>query len=73
MYEYLSICMCSTCIWYLLKPEEGVRSPWNWIYRLLLATIWMLGAELKSSGRSAMNALNHWAISLASSSARSEI
>ena len=39
-------------------PKEGVRSHYKWLW----ATMWLLGIELKTSGR-AVNALNHWAIS----------
>lgn len=28
----------------------GCRSPWNWTYRQLLATLWMLGTEPRPSG-----------------------
>jgi hypothetical protein len=38
--------------------EEGIRSH----YRLLWATMWLLGIEHRSFGR-AVSALNHWAIS----------
>jgi hypothetical protein len=35
-------------------PEEGIRSPYKW----LLATMWLLGIELRTSG-GAVRALNH--------------
>jgi len=41
-------------------PEEGIGSH----YRRLWATMWLLGFELRASGR-AVSALNHWAISAA--------
>jgi hypothetical protein len=43
---------------YLCTPEEGIRSHYRWLW----ATMWLLGIELRTSGRSA-TALNHWAIS----------
>jgi len=39
-------------------PEGGIRSHYRWLW----AIIWLLGIELRSSGRSA-SALNHQAIS----------
>jgi hypothetical protein len=39
-------------------PEEGIRSPCLW------ATVWLLGIELKTSGR-AVSVLSNWVISLA--------
>jgi len=39
-------------------PEEGIRSHYRWLW----ATMWLLGIELRTSGR-AVGALNHWAIS----------
>jgi hypothetical protein len=41
-----------------VTPEEGIRSHYRW----LSATMWLLGIELRTSGR-AVSALNHWAIS----------
>ena len=43
-------------------PEEGIRSHYRWLW----ATMWLLGIELRTSGR-AVSALNHWAISPAHS------
>ena len=40
-------------------PEEGIRSHYRWLW----ATMWLLGIELRTSGRAAVSALNHWAIS----------
>jgi hypothetical protein len=45
------------CI-YTCMPEEGIRSHYRWLW----ATMWLLGIELRTSGR-AVGALNHWAIS----------
>ena len=39
-------------------PEEGIRSHYRWLWD----TMWLLGFELRTSGRAA-SALNHWAIS----------
>lgn len=39
-------------------PEEGIRSYYRWLW----ATMWLLGIELRTSGR-AVRALNHWVIS----------
>jgi hypothetical protein len=39
-------------------PEEGIRSHYRWLW----ATMWLLGIELRTSGR-AIGALNRWAIS----------
>jgi hypothetical protein len=39
-------------------PEEGTRSHYRWLW----ATMWLLGTELRTSGR-AVSALNLWAIS----------
>ena len=48
------------CCIYICMPEEGTRSSDRWLW----ATVWLLGLELRTSGRVA-NALNCWAISLA--------
>jgi hypothetical protein len=39
---------------YTYVPEEGIRSCYRW----LLAIMWLLGIELRTSGRAA-SALNH--------------
>jgi len=39
-------------------PEEGIRFCYRWLW----STMWLLGFELRTSGR-AVSALNHWAIS----------
>jgi hypothetical protein len=39
-------------------PEKGIRSHYRWLW----ATMWLLGIELRTSGR-AVRALNRWAIS----------
>jgi hypothetical protein len=39
-------------------PEEGIRSHYRWLW----ATMWLLGIELRMSGR-AVSAFNLWAIS----------
>jgi hypothetical protein len=46
-------------------PKEATRGhwiPWDWSYRQLSATVWVLIIEPWSSGR-AVRTLNHWAIS----------
>jgi hypothetical protein len=45
-------------------PEEGIRSHYRWLW----AAMWLLGIELRISGRAA-SALNLWAISPAQGSA----
>lgn len=30
---YLHLCLCTTCMQSLKRPEEKNRSPWNWNYR----------------------------------------
>lgn len=47
---------CFICM-YISMPEEGIRS-----HRLLWATTWLLGIELRTSGRM-VSALSCWAIS----------
>lgn len=34
------------CVSYAQKSEEGFRSPWNWSYRQLWATLWVLELNL---------------------------
>jgi hypothetical protein len=46
---------------YLQTPEEGIWSHYRWLW----TTMWLLGIELRTSGK-AVTALNHWAIALAS-------
>jgi hypothetical protein len=53
VYKY-SICMYNFIL-------EGIRSHYRWLW----ATMWLLGSELRTSGRAA-SALNRWAISPAS-------
>jgi hypothetical protein len=41
-------------------PEDGIGSHYKWLW----ATMWLLGIELRTSGRAVrFSALNHWAIS----------
>jgi hypothetical protein len=40
-------------------PGEGIRSHYRWLW----AIMWLLGMELRTSGRTVVGALNHWAIS----------
>ena len=48
-FRYLNVC-------------EGIGFPWNWSYRQLWATMWVLGIKPRSSER-AVRAPNSWAIS----------
>jgi hypothetical protein len=50
--------VCEQCRSLLTTPEEGIRSHYRWLW----ATMWLIGVELRTSGR-AVIALNHWAIS----------
>ena len=49
---------CVYCSCFSDIPEEGIRSQYRWLW----ATMWVLGFELRTSGRAA-SALNHWAFS----------
>ena len=42
------------------EVRRGHQIPWNWNYRWLWATMWVLGIKPGGSGRAA-SALNHWA------------
>ena len=53
-FMYISTTLISSDI-----PEKGTRSHYRWLW----AIMWLLGIELRTSGR-AVSALNHWAISL---------
>jgi hypothetical protein len=60
----LHVCLCTGVCVYLV-PSEAQRGhwiPWGWNHRQLWAAMWLLGIELRSSGRAA-NAVNHWTIS----------
>ena len=50
---------CFICM-YICVLEEGIRSHYRWMW----ATMWLLGIELRTSGRT-VGALNLWAISSA--------
>lgn len=41
-------CLCTLCVQFPWRPEEGLRFPWNWSYRWCLATIWVLETECGS-------------------------
>ena len=45
-----------------METRRGSWIPWNWKYRQLWATMWVLGIKSKSSRRTA-SALNCWVIS----------
>jgi hypothetical protein len=49
----------STLLLFLDTPEEGIKPHYRWLW----ANMWLLGIELRTSGR-AVSALNQWAISL---------
>ena len=57
IFIYLLCIQCSACMC-ACGPEEGARSHCRW----LSATMWLLGIELRTSGR-ADSALTLWAIS----------
>lgn len=44
MSDLSTICLCTICM--PGSPEEGIGSPWNWSYRWLQATIWVLEINL---------------------------
>lgn len=48
----------------LEEDKRGCQVRWNWIYGQMLATIWVLAIEPRSSGRAASHP-NHRAISSA--------
>jgi hypothetical protein len=56
------ICLCTMCIQWSWRSEEGAGSPWNWSYRWLWAAMWVLGIKPRTSARVAC-VLNHWAFS----------
>lgn len=45
--------MCTACVWYLRRPEEGIRSSGTRVTNGLWATVWVLGIQQESSGRAA--------------------
>ena len=52
------LCIQRSSSMYARRPEQGTRSHYRWLW----ATMWLLGIELRTSGRAA-SALNRWAIS----------
>ena len=50
----LCACQCTTCV---PGARRGRHSSWNWSYRWLWATMWLLGVKPRSSGM-AMDVLN---------------
>jgi hypothetical protein len=53
----LHVCLCT-----ISTPSDWI--PWDWSYRQLGAIMWLLGVELRTSGR-AVSALDCWATSSA--------
>lgn len=53
----LHVHLCSTGMQYPWRSEEGTRVLYNWSYRQLLASVWVLGIKLKPVGKIAI-ALN---------------
>jgi hypothetical protein len=51
----LHVCMRTRCTQYQRRPEEA----WNWSYKWLWATMWVLGRQPRLSTR----VLSHWAMS----------
>lgn len=49
----MCVCVLYTCL-VLQEMRVGYWSPWNCNYRWLWATVWVLGIEHNSSGRSAI-------------------
>jgi hypothetical protein len=68
--KYLLIFMCMYVLWaYFCVPhaweeQKKALNPWNWGYRQLWVTMWVLGTEPGSSIRAA-SVLYYWAISSA--------
>jgi hypothetical protein len=57
VYECFSyMCVPTQCACHALKRQKII--PWDWNYRWLWVTMWLLGTELRSSGR-ATGASNH--------------
>lgn len=55
-YDLLKFMVCIYCVpesiyihHMCVSTHNGQRDPWNWGYRQLLATMWILGTELKFS------------------------
>jgi hypothetical protein len=63
LFYFLKIYLFISCMWvhccYLQTHQKRALDPH---YRWLWATMWLLGIELRTSGR-AVSVLNHWAIS----------
>jgi len=61
---YLCVSLCTTCMSSVFGSRKRVFGPWNWSYRWLWISMWVLGTEPGSSGGTA-SVLIHWAISSA--------
>ena len=61
-FAYTNVPMHYTHAWNAQTLEEGCLAFLNWHYRQLWATLWVLGIEPESPGRTA-SALNHCTIS----------
>lgn len=63
-FSFLNICLLMHMLNVHLNTRRRHWIPWDHSYRWLWATLWMLGFELPTSGRTT-SAFNHWVISLA--------
>ena len=61
---FFCVCVCTICVQCPQKPERH-QSPWNWSYRCLWATMWVLTIEPGFSARAASD-FNSRASSIAS-------
>ena len=59
-FYFFNVYECSVCIDACRERKEGTRSHYRWLW----PTMYLLGIELRTSGRTT-NALNCWAVSLA--------
>ena len=61
-YSFIYLLFMCTLLLSSDTPEGCIRSHYRWLW----ATMWLLGSDLRTSGR-VVSALNHWAISPAPS------
>jgi hypothetical protein len=68
---FLKLCVWVFAVVYICLPRVGLMSyksrrghqiAWNWNYRWLWVTLWVLGMKLRSS-RTTVSSLNCWAVS----------